>query len=228
MRLGPNPSRINTCERCPIISPVTTFRMNTCKSVSKQRTLTIFRMNTYEKPGGEGATRDHLPKEKAVRRDRLLGTKKCKTTNKKPRLSFCCLYSIERDCQARLIPVPRILVQHTLADGHIDCRKRRFQQSPGRVSVARANSRAQLLDQRAHARPVGPVHFRALTRLRRPLQNGLLLLLYFGSLSLGHLLLLMGSSQTSNGKRGLPLCQTTRRAFPPRKPSRSRLAPLPL
>src|SRR5712671_3543307 len=145
--------------------------------------------------------------------------------NKKQPLRFRCFSSIERQRQARLISVPRILMQHALADSHINRRQRRLQQSPGRVRVARANGRAKLLDQRAHPRPVGPVHFRALTSLRRSLQNGLLLLLYFGSLSLGHLLLLMGSSQTSNGKRGLPLCQTTQRVSPPGKPSRSRPAP---
>src|SRR5882762_7239868 len=145
-------------------------------------------------------------------------------TKQKQRLRFRCFHSIERHRQPRLVPVPRILVQHALADGHIDCRQRRLQQSPGRVRVARANGRAKFLDQRTHPRPVRPVHFRALTSLRRSLQNGLLLLLYFGSLSLGHLLLLMGSSQTSNGKRGLPLCQTTQRAFRPDKASRSRPA----
>src|SRR5712671_3973961 len=151
--------------------------------------------------------------------------KNYKTKNKKQLLRFRCFHSVECHRQPRLIPVPRILVQHALADGHINRRQRRLQQSPGRIRVARADGRAQPLDQRAHPRPVRPVHFRSLTSLRRSLQNGLLLLLYFGSMSLGHLLLLMGSSQTSNGKRGLPLCQTTQRVFPPGKPSRSRPAP---
>src|SRR5712671_4198277 len=147
----------------------------------------------------------------------------CIEKQKQP-LRFRCFSSVESQRQARLIPVPRILMQHALADSDINRRQRRLQQGPGRIRVARANGRAKLLNQRAHPRPVRPVHFRALTSLRRSLQNGLLLLLYFGSLSLGHLLLLIGSSQTSNGKRGLPLCQTTQRVFPPRKPSRSRLA----
>src|SRR6266513_916401 len=67
--------------------------------------------------------------------------------------------------------------------------------------------------QTAHHRPdagaVGAVDLGALKGLRRPLQNRLLLLLNFGSLSLGHLSLLLRIAQTSNVKRGSRLCQTS-------------------
>jgi hypothetical protein len=45
--------------------------------------------------------------------------------------------------------------------------------------------------------------------LRRPLENRLFLLLYFGTLTLGHLTLLLRIAQTSNVKRGKRLCQTS-------------------
>src|SRR5467141_4043968 len=73
--------------------------------------------------------------------------------------------------------------------------------------VAGGDGGAQAPHQRADPSTVCAVHFGAFTRLRRALQNGLFLLLNFGSLSLGHLSLLLRIAQTSNVKRGLGLCQ---------------------
>src|SRR6266851_5073989 len=75
--------------------------------------------------------------------------------------------------------------------------------------VAGGDGGAQTAHHGADASAVGAVDLGALTSLRRPLQNRLFLLLNFGSLSLGHLLLLLRFAQTSNVKRGSRLCQTS-------------------
>src|SRR2546427_272222 len=75
--------------------------------------------------------------------------------------------------------------------------------------VARGDRGAQTAHHRPDAGAVGAVDLGALKRLRCALQNGLFLLLNFGSLSLGHLLLLVRIAQTSNVKRGSRLCQTS-------------------
>src|SRR5712692_3855759 len=75
--------------------------------------------------------------------------------------------------------------------------------------VAGGGGGAQTAHHGADASAVGAVDLGALTSLRRALQNRLFLLLNFGSLSLGHLLLLLRFAQTPNVKRGSRLCQTS-------------------
>src|SRR6266851_10376260 len=114
--------------------------------------------------------------------------------------------------EARLVAVGGVLVQHILGNGLVDCRHRGLKQVARSGGVAGSDGGAQTAHHRADASAVGAVDFRALKRLRRALQNGLLLLLNFGSLSLGHLLLLVRIAQTSNVKRGSRLCQTGSKA----------------
>src|SRR5882762_3204228 len=111
--------------------------------------------------------------------------------------------------EARLVAVGGVLVQHVLGNGLVDCRHRGLEKIARGSGVAGGDGRAQAPHQCADPRAVGAVYFGALKRLRRALQNRLLLLLNLGSLSLGHLLLLLRIAQTSNGKRGSRLCQTS-------------------
>src|SRR5467141_3469698 len=111
--------------------------------------------------------------------------------------------------EARLVAVSGVLVQHALGNGLVDCRHHRMKKVARSSGVAGGDGGAQAPHQSADPCAVGAVDFGAFTRLRRALQNGLFLLLNFGSLSLGHLLLLVRSAQTSNGKRGSRLCQTS-------------------
>jgi hypothetical protein len=76
-------------------------------------------------------------------------------------------------------------------------------------SVTCGNRGTQAPHQSPDPGAVSAIHIGALTSLRRTLQNRLFLLLDFGSLSLGHLLLLLGIAQTFNVKRGPELCQTS-------------------
>src|SRR6202158_4368508 len=92
--------------------------------------------------------------------------------------------------EARLVAIGGVLVQHVLGNGLIDCRHRGLQKIARSSGVAGGDGGAQTAHQRADAGAVGAVHFGAFTRLRRALQNGLFLLLNFGSLSLRHLMLL--------------------------------------
>src|SRR6267142_1425679 len=124
--------------------------------------------------------------------------------------------------EARFVAVAGVFVEHALGDGLVDGGHRGVQEIARGGGVAGSNGGAQTAHQRADPGAVGAVHFGALTRLRRPLQNRLFLLLNFGSLSLGHLLLLLCTAQTSNVKRGHWLCQTKRKVLPGRKGRRSR------
>src|SRR6266566_3524873 len=74
--------------------------------------------------------------------------------------------------------------------------------SAGGGRVAGRDRGAQAAHQSAYPGPVGAIDLSALTSLRRALQNRLFLLLNFGRLSLGHLLLLLRFAQISNVKRG--------------------------
>src|SRR6267143_953110 len=109
--------------------------------------------------------------------------------------------------EARLVAVGGVLVQHVLGNGLIDCRHGRLQKIARSGGVAGGDGGAQTPHQSTHPGAVRAVDFGAFTRLRRALQNGLFLFLNFGSLSLGHLSLLLRIAQTSNVKRGLGLCQ---------------------
>src|SRR5271168_1133717 len=119
------------------------------------------------------------------------------------------LDAVEGQREAGLVAVAGILVEDALGDGLIDGGKRGLQQIAGGGSVAGSDRGAQLLHEGADASAVGAVHTGALTRLRRTLENRLFLLLDFGTLTLGHLMLLLCIAQTSNVKRGKALCQTS-------------------
>src|ERR1700674_3283062 len=120
-----------------------------------------------------------------------------------------CFDAVVGQREARLVAVGGVLVQHALGNGLVDCRHRGLKKIARSAGVAGGDGRAQPPDQRADRCSVGAVYFGALARLLRALQNGLFLLLNFGSLSLGHLLLLLRVAQTSNVKRGSRLCQTS-------------------
>src|SRR6266480_3022115 len=111
--------------------------------------------------------------------------------------------------ETRLVAVGGVLVQHVLGNGLIDCRHRGLQKIARGGGVACGDRGAQSAHHRPDAGAVGAFDLGALKGLRRPLQNRLLLLLNFGSLSLGHLSLLLRIAQTSNVKRGSRLCQTS-------------------
>src|SRR6266404_8632874 len=115
--------------------------------------------------------------------------------------------AVEGQREARLVAVGGVLVQHVLGNGLIDCRHGGLQKIARSGGVASSDGGAQTPHQSTDPGAVRAVDFGAFTRLRRALQNGLFLLLNFGSLSLGHLLLLLRIAQTSNVKRGLGLCQ---------------------
>src|ERR1700730_955500 len=119
--------------------------------------------------------------------------------------------AVEGQREARLVAVGGVLVQHVLGNGLVDCRHRGLKQVARRGGVSGGDGRAQAPHQRADPRTVGAVDLGALAGLLRALQNRLFLLLNLGSLSLGHLLLLLRVAQTSNGKRGSRLCQTSRK-----------------
>src|SRR6266581_1018044 len=119
--------------------------------------------------------------------------------------------AVEGQREARFVAVGGVLVQHVLGNGLVDCRHSGLQKIARSGGVARGDGGAQTAHHRADASAVGAVDLVALKRLRRPLQNRLLFLLNFGSLSLGHLLLLLRIAQTSNVKRGSRLCQTGRK-----------------
>src|SRR6267378_2752455 len=131
-------------------------------------------------------------------------------------------YAVVGEREARLVAVAGVFVKHALGDGLVDGGHRGVEEIARSGGVAGGDGGAQAAHQRADPGAIGAVHLRALTRLRRPLQNRLFLLLNFGSLSLGHLLLLLRTAQTSNVKRGSRLCQTRRKVLPARKcrPSR--------
>src|ERR1700674_1047865 len=126
-------------------------------------------------------------------------------------LSFGCSETVVSQRQAGLVTVCRVFVKHALGDGTVNGRHGGLKKVACCSGIARGDCSAQTPHQRADPSAVRAVHFSALTSLRRPLQNRLFLLLNFGSLSLGHLLLLLGVAQTSNVKRGRNLCQTSRR-----------------
>src|SRR6266850_4996222 len=132
------------------------------------------------------------------------------------------LESVVGDREARFVAVAGVFVKHALGDGLVNGGHRGVEKIARSAGVAGGDGGAQAAHQRADPGAVGAVHFGALTRLRRPLQNRLFLLLNFGSLSLGHLLLLLCTAQTSNVKRGHGLCQTRRKVLPGRKCRRSR------
>src|SRR6267154_3351220 len=92
--------------------------------------------------------------------------------------------------EARFVAVGSVLVQHVLSNSLIDCRHRGLQKIARSGGVARGDRGAQTAHHGADPGAVGAVDLGALKRLHRALQNGFLLLLNFGSLSLGHLLLL--------------------------------------
>src|SRR6266853_135367 len=117
--------------------------------------------------------------------------------------------AVEGQREARLVAVGGVLVQHVLGNGLVDCRHRGLKKIARGGGVSGGDGRAQTPHHRADASAVGAVDFGALKSLRRTLQNRLLFLLNFGSLSLGHLLLLLRTTQTSNVKRGSRLCQTS-------------------
>src|SRR6202521_3795692 len=100
--------------------------------------------------------------------------------------------------EARFVAVGGVLVQHVLGNGLVDCRHRGMKKVARRGGVPGGDRGAQTPHQSPDPGAVGAVHLGALTRLRRPLQNRLFLLLNFGSLSLGHLLLLFRIAQTLN------------------------------
>src|SRR6266850_3026960 len=119
--------------------------------------------------------------------------------------------------EARFVAVAGVFVEHALGDSLVDGGHRGVVEIARGGGVAGGDGGAQTAHQGADTGAVGAVHFGALTSLRRPLQNRLFLLLNFGSLSLGHLLLLLCTAQTSNVKRGSRLCQTRRKVLPARK-----------
>src|SRR6266436_5679071 len=132
------------------------------------------------------------------------------------------LAAVVSEAEAGFVAVAGVFVKHALGDGLVDGGHRGVEEIARSGRVAGGDSGTQTAHQRADPGAVGAVHFGALTRLRRPLQNRLFLLLNFGSLSLGHLLLLLCTAQTSNVKRGHGLCQTRRKVLPGRKCRRSR------
>ena len=75
--------------------------------------------------------------------------------------------SIERNRETRFVAVAGVFVQHAFADGAIDRRHRWLEKIPSSRGIAGGDGGAQALHQRAHTGAVGPVHFRALTSLRR-------------------------------------------------------------
>src|SRR5690242_2500269 len=111
--------------------------------------------------------------------------------------------------QARLVAVAGVLMQHALRYGLIDGGHGGMEEIARRGRVTGSNGGAEAAHHGADARAVDAVHFRALTSLRRALQNRLFLLLDFGRLSLRHLSLLKRIIGISNVKRRLRLCQTT-------------------
>src|SRR6267143_5169329 len=101
------------------------------------------------------------------------------------------LEAVVGESEARFVTVAGVFVEHALGDGLVDGGHRGMEEIARGGGVASGYGSAQTAHQRADPGAVGAVHFGALTRLRRPLQNRLFLLLNFGSLSLGHLLLLL-------------------------------------
>jgi hypothetical protein len=116
--------------------------------------------------------------------------------------------AVEGYREARLVAVAGVFVQHALGDGLVDRGHRGVKQIARGGSIGGGDGSAQAAHQRADAGAVRAVDVGALTRLRGALENRLFLLLDLGSLSLGHLLLLLGVAETFNVKRGMRLCQT--------------------
>src|ERR1700674_877478 len=178
--------------------------------------------NRWVNSGNKGKNRRGENKSKTGRDEARPDKFKIKWLEKLALLGGFSLNRGEGQREARFVAVAGILVQHTLGDCLVDRGHRWMKKIARGGGVAGGDCRAQTPHQSADPGAVGTVHFGALTRLRRPLQNRLFLLLNFGSLSLGHLLLLLCIAQTSNVKRGHGLCQTRRKVLPARKCRRRR------
>src|ERR1700730_9108312 len=118
-------------------------------------------------------------------------------------LCFGGFNAVEGQREARFVAVARVLVEHAFRDGAVDCGHGRLEKVAGGGGINRGDRGAQTPHECADPGAIRAVHVGTLTRLRRPLQDRLLALLNFGSLSLGHLLLLVRSAQTFNLKRGV-------------------------
>ena len=98
---------------------------------------------------------------------------------------------VEGQSEARLVAIRGVLVEHALGDGLIDGGHRGVQESGSGGGVAGGNGGAQTLHGGTHAGAVRLIDGGAFARLDGALENGLFLLLYFGTLTLGHVLVLL-------------------------------------